>query len=111
MQPSIWFVGTDMRVTLANLRSSTMASGSYLNGSTGVTGKVWRALSTSSTADLVYSGAFTATTDLTGTYGLTVQSTAHQMARRTVGMVITTVRSGGYDREWRSPFRVDYGRY
>jgi len=111
MQPSVWFVGTDMRVQLASLRSSTMATGTYLNNSTGVTAKVWRALSTASTADMVYSAALTATTAATGTYGLVVHSTDHQMPRRTVGMVVLTVRSGGFDREWRPVFRVDTGRY
>jgi len=111
MQPSVWFVGTDMRIQLASLRSSTMPSGSYLNGSSGVTAQVWRALSTASTADMVYSAALTATTAGTGTYGLVVQSTDHSMARRTVGMVVLRVRSGGFDREWRPVFRVDTARY
>lgn len=111
MQPSIWFVGTDMRIQLTALRSSTMASGAYLDGSTGVTAQVWRGLSTASTADLMCSGTLTPSTAGNGAYGLLVQSTAHQLQRRQTGFVLVRVRAGGFDREWRPVFRVDYGRY
>lgn len=111
MQPSIWFVGTDMRINLSALRSSTMASGTYLTNSTGVTARVWRSLSTASTGDMVFSGTLSPTTAGTGSYGLVVQSTDHAMPRRTVGMVVLKVRTAGFDREWRPVFRVDTGRY
>ena len=49
---AVWAVGNDMRVRLDELRSSTMASGSYLNSSTGVTVQIWATDSTASTSNL-----------------------------------------------------------
>ena len=106
-----WYEGNDMRVRLDGLQSSTMASGTYLNNSTGVTLDVWKDDSTSSTGNKVITAQnmpYVAGSD--GRYDAIAHSTDHSMAKGTVGMVVITVDHAGLDASFRPKFRVDYRR-
>jgi len=105
-QAEVWFVNNDMRVRLTGLASSTMASGTYLASSTGVTVEVWDALSTASTADKVVSATNMPYYASGGIYQKVIQSTAHSMTAGQFGMAIVKVRHSGLDGEWRTKFRV-----
>jgi hypothetical protein len=107
---SAWYHGNDMLVRLAGLKSSTMASGTFLTSSTGVTCDLWGATSTASTGDRKVSGATMTYTGSSGRYEATIQSTQHGMTRGTVGMAIIRVQHGTLTGEWRPHFRVDERR-
>lgn len=107
MQARIWFSGNDMLVALREVRSSTMAAGTFLQSSTGITLHLWKSRSTSSTGNFVlsknvpYAGS-------SGWYQTVVQSTDHSMPVGTVGMGRLVLRNSGLDGEWRPFFRVEY---
>lgn len=107
-QPKIWFTGSDMSIRMGGLKTSTMGSTEYLNNSTGMTCDVWKAETTSSTSNLVISSQHLPyLTGSTGRYQIDVQSTAHGMARDTIGFVKYRLHHQTLNREWRVIFRVD----
>ena len=104
---SAWYDGNDMRVRLDELRSSTMASGTYLDSSTGVTVEVWQADSTASTSNKVQAATnMPYVTASDGRYDVTIQSTGHSMSTGTLGMAIIKVEHSGLTGEWRPEFLV-----
>lgn len=111
--PLVWFRNNDILLTLAGLRSSTMASGTYLNSSTRLTVSVWKASSTvASTNRVVNAQNVPYTTGTTnganGTYQTVVQSTQQTMTAGTPGMAIFVLSHLGLNGEWRVPFHVEY---
>lgn len=111
--PSVYWRNNDMLLTLAGLRSSTMASGTYLNSSTRLTVSVWKAGSTQSSTNRLVTAQnvpyTTATTNgVKGTYQTVVQSTQAVMTVGTAGMAIFVLNHLGLDGEWRVPFHVEY---
>lgn len=104
-----WYPNNDMRVRLDTLQSSTMASGTYLNGSTNVTAAVWSGRSTS-TGVLVKSATLTYTTGSNGRYDHIFQSTdtAAKLLNGGRGFVVTSVHHLGLDGEFRQEFIVHY---
>ena len=104
----VWFTGkNDMVVRLDTVRSSTMATGSYLDSSTNIQCDVWSATSTASTANKLVSGRNMAyVSDSNGRYDGTIHSSEHSMTYGTIGMAVITVDHLGLDGEWRPRFRV-----
>jgi hypothetical protein len=108
----VFYAGNDMSWRLDKLRSSTMASGSYLTNSTGVSLTLWSGASTSTGTVAVPATnmAYSTESDSTGTYTATIQSTEHGLTVGTVGFALITVEHGDLDAEWRPYFRVEYRR-
>lgn len=104
-----WWIGNDMLVSLTGLVSSTDTT-SYINSSTGVTLRVWPTNSTGSTGDIEVEANMPYVTGSSGTYQVVVQSSAHNLAVGSVGMMQVMVSHGGLDGDWRPPIRVDYRR-
>ena len=105
-----FFLGNDMLVRLDLLKSSTMASGTYLNNSGGVSMVLWSALSTADASKFVITKTLTYVTASNGRYQCAVQSTEHSMAKGTQGMAVISVVNGALNGEWRSTFLVGYRR-
>lgn len=108
---NVLFINNDMVAGLSGIRSSTMASTAYLNGSTNVTLNVWKALSTASTANRVVTArnmAYVAGTN--GGYQAVIQSTEHTMSVGNRGIAIMTVAHSGLNAEWRVLFPVEERR-
>lgn len=101
-----WFRGNDMLVELRKLRSSTMAAGSYLTNSGGVSVDVWGATTTENVTDFQVSKAMPYVGS-SGWYRVQIDSTDHSMTQGTNGLAIITVAHGALDGQWRVPFRVD----
>jgi hypothetical protein len=97
-----------MLVRVDLLQTSTMASGTYLNNTTGVTVDIWKATSTASTGNKLVSAQnllYVSASD--GRYDATIQSTSvSSMAKGTIGMAVITLVHGTLNAEWRRPFRV-----
>lgn len=112
-QADIWFRGNDMIVRLSALRSSTMASGTFLQNSTGVTVDIWGADTTASTGNKLITGTnvpYSTAAGSSGRYEVVIQSTAHSLASGTVGFADITVRHSGMDGNWRPRFYVEHRR-
>jgi len=109
MRTSIWYVNNDMLVEASGVRSSTMASTSYLNSSTGMRVNIWET-STASTSTLVINNRLMSyVTASKGAYRTTVQSTEHgSLALADRGIAIFTLNHAGMNAQWRSPFRVEH---
>lgn len=105
-----WYVNNDMTLTLSGLRSSTMASGNYLNGSVSVKASIWKAYTTASISDRLYTGLVLGyISGSNGNYRYIAQSTAFSAIHQsTPGMCIITVQDSGLDGEWRVPFNGEY---
>jgi len=102
-----WWRGNDMLAELSGLVSSTDTS-SPVNNSTGVTVSIWCPASTSSSGNLLLSGAvmgYVAGSD--GDYRYTAQSTSLTPTTGRRGMAIITLAHSGLNGEWRVPFRVE----
>jgi hypothetical protein len=108
---SAWFDNNDMMVMLDAVKSSTMSASSYLNSSTGLSYQVWKATSTSSTANrLIAATNLPYVTGTNGRYRATVQSTAATITTTQRGMVIFTLSHSGLNGEWRLHWRGEYRR-
>lgn len=102
-----WPIHNDMLITLSSVRSSTMAAGTYLNNSAGITCDIWKANSTTSTANRVVTArAMTYVAASNGIYRCTIQSTEHTMTTGLHGLAIATLSTGGLNGEWRGHFVV-----
>lgn len=104
-----WYDGNDMVVELRGLRSSTMASGTFLQNSGGVALSLWTTTSTGTIGNRVHTAAMTYTGS-SGRYRAIVQSTDHDFTHGTVGMALITVAHGALTGEFRPLFRVDKRR-
>lgn len=99
-QPFIWLEGNDMVVTIAGIRSSTMASTSYLNASTGVRVTLYDGPTTGATVvisnrNLPYVSA------TNGTYRTVIQSTESTAFRRgDEGLGVFTLAHSGMNGKW-----------
>lgn len=107
---SVWFRGNDMLVRLAKLRSSTMASGTFLTNSGGVTADLWSSRSTADASAYLGSVALTYTGS-SGRYEAILQTADFDLATGTLGMAVVRVAHGALDGEWRPHFRVDERRF
>ena len=106
--PSVWFQNNDMILTLVGLRTSTMSSTTWLNGSTNLLCNVWKADSTAASTNHVVTNQTVAYVGGTnGNYRTTVQSTQHTMQAGQVGMAILTLNHLGLNAEWRAAFHVE----
>ena len=105
----VWYDGNDMQIEMRSLRSSTMASGTFLQNSGGVTYALWSTSSTGTIANQIQTGSLSYTGS-SGRYRVTVQSTEWNPTHGSVGMVIITVVHGSLNGEWRPTFRVDKRR-
>ena len=101
-----WFEKNDMRIRLEGLRSSTMAAGTYLNNSGGVTYEVWRRKSTEYLADRVNTGTLVYEVASNGNYQTIVQSSDHSMSTGTAGKVVVRVQHGTLTGRWEPSFLV-----
>lgn len=105
----VWFQGNDMIVGLSRFRSSTMASGSFIQNSTGLHYKIWAALTTDSTAQMVTQGNLPYSNS-SGRYQVRVESTVHSMRHGTAGFALITAQHGPLNGEWRPLFLVGLRR-
>ena len=108
-----FFVDNDMTIRLDKLQSSTMASGTYLTASTGVTCTIWKDLSTASTVYIAVASQnmpYSTASDSTGSYSVVIQSTEHGMSPGIVGFAHIKLEHGDIDGAWRPEFRVEYRR-
>lgn len=106
--PGVWFANNDMIVTLVGLRTSTMSSTTWLNGSTNLTCNVWKADSTAASTNRVITNQNVAyVLGTNGIYRTTIQSTQHNMAVGTAGRAILTLNHLGVNGEWVAPFHVE----
>ena len=105
-----WYWNNDMTVVLSGLQSSTMANGTYLNGSVHVTATIWAAPTTTFVANRLVLGANMGyVTGSAGMYRYTGQSTAFtKITPGMQGLAIITVSDSGLDGEWRVPFNGEY---
>lgn len=105
-----WYINNDMVVSLSNLQSSTMASGTYLNSSLNVKCAIWKAATTGTLSDrLVNQAAMGYVAGSAGQYRFVAQSTAFSaLTNGKQGLAIITVSETGLDGEWRVPFNVEY---
>lgn len=101
-----WDYKNDMVVTLSGLQSSTAASGTYINSSTGVTATIWNGLSTGSTGVALTTLNLPYVAASNGKYLGIVQSTAANWKLGGRGVVQVTVKSGAMDADFRQHYRV-----
>lgn len=114
-QADVFWVDNDMRFTLSGVQSSTAASTSFINSSTGVTLALWKAESTASTTNLITIGGAASVnipyiTASSGDYAVTVESTSVTIAVNDAGVAIFTVSHSGIDGKWYKSWRADYRR-
>jgi hypothetical protein len=109
-QPYIWFEGNDMLVTLAGLRSSTMASTSYLNSSTGVRVTIYDGPTTGDSV-VINNRNLPYVTATAGTYRGTVQSTeSAQLTRGGEGLAVFDVLHSGMNAKFYLAFSAQVRR-
>lgn len=108
MRTSIWYTGNDMVAEIAGVRSSTMASTSYLNSSTGLRFSVYDGLTTNATV-VVNNQSMSYVAASNGSYRAVVQSTAFvnqlTVGERAIGII--TLNHSGLDGRWKIPIRVE----
>ena len=107
--PAVWFQNNDMLVTLSGLRTSTMASTAYLNGSTNVRLSVWSSQSTVGTP-IVSAQSMPYVAGTNGNYRTVVQSTQHNMTYGRSGLARITLSHLGITGEWFAVFFVEHRR-
>lgn len=99
-QPSIWYEGNDMLVSIAGVRSSTMASTAFLNNSTGLRVTLYDAPTTSGNV-IINNRLLSYVTATNGTYRATVQSTESTAFRRgDEGLGVFTLSHSGMNGKW-----------
>jgi hypothetical protein len=109
-QPFIWLEGNDMLVSLAGLRSSTMASTAYLNSSTGVRVTLYDGPTTSATA-VITNRNLSYVTATNGTYQGVIQSTESTAFRRgDEGLGVFTLNHSGMNGKWYLSFSAQIRR-
>lgn len=108
MQTSIWYTGNDMVAEITGVRSSTMASTSYLNSSTGLRVSVYDGLSTSDTV-VVNNRLMSYVAASNGSYRATIQSTefTNSLTVGDRGIGIITLSHSGLNGRWKIPVRVE----
>lgn len=109
-QPYIWYEANDMLASITGVRSSTMASTSYLNSSTGMRVTIFDGPTTSATA--VVSNRLLAYVSATnGTYRATIQSTeSTRLHAGDEGMAVFTLNHSGMNAKWYLSFSAQLRR-
>ena len=109
-QPFIWLEGNDMVVSLAGLRSSTMASTSFLNSSTGVRVTLYDGPTTGATA-VINNRLLSYVAATNGIYRTVVQSTESTAFRRgDEGLGVFTVNHSGMNAKFYLSFSAQLRR-
>lgn len=109
-QPYIWYEANDMLLAITGVRSSTMASTSYLNSSTGVTVTLYDGPTTGATALLV-DRVLPYIPATNGTYRAVIQSTeSTALHAGDEGIAVFRVNHSGLNAKWYLSFSAQLRR-